>query len=323
VAAVPGVDAVGAVSDLPSTGAAAPETYVAEAPAGGAPTAPRQAVYRVATPGYFTAMAIGLRAGRLPDAGDGETAPLVAVVDETLARREWAGGSPLGRRIQVSIPRFDRGFSIEQVWAEVIGVVADVAHGRADATPPGTIYLSHLQAPLWNMALTLRSAAGTGPPLPALRAAIAEVDPNLPLYRVQTMRAVVAEASADLRAVLVAAAGFAAIAVTVAVVGLYGVIALAVRRRRREFGIRLALGAAPRTLLLRVIREGFLLGAAGVAAGLVVSVPVTRVLADLVVGVTPLDSLTLVASAAALAALTGLVSWLAARVNPVETLASE
>jgi hypothetical protein len=284
-------------------------------------------VYRVATPGYFATMAIPLRAGRLAGRDDGAGAPLVAVVDETLARREWGRASPLGRRILVSVARFESGFSMEQVWAEVIGVVADVAHGRADAPPPGTIYLSQLQAPLWNLALTVRSAVSPGPLLTALRAAVADVDPNLPLYRVRTMKAVVAEASQELRAVLIAAGGFAALAVTLAVVGLYGVIVVAVRRRRREFGIRLALGAGPRTILVRVIREGLLLGAAGVAAGLVASVLVTRILADLLVGVTPLDPLTLATSAMALAVLAAVASWLAAReaarVNPVETLASE
>ena len=327
LAALPGIDAVGSINALPSSGSSDASPYEVEPGANAAPSGARQAESRIVTPGYFATMGIALRTGRVLTEGDGPASPFVLVVDETIARREWGESSALGKRLRVPVARFERGYTVEETWGEVVGVVEPVAHGRADARHPGTIYLSHRQAPLWNMAFAVRSSQEVGSVLASVRQTFAAFDANLPVFQVQRMTTMVAATTAEVRAALAAAGFFAFVAVTLAVVGLYGVVAVGVRRRRRELGIRLALGARPRSMTLGVIGEGVVLGAAGVGIGLVGVALLMGYVRDLLVGVSATDPRTMVLASLALIGLTAFASWFpareAARINPVETLGQE
>ena len=318
---MPGVRSVGAASALPASGAGTLEPFALEASREDQAWGARSAVYRTVTPGYFTALSISLRSGRGLADGDRADRPAVVVVDEALARRLWPNESAVGQHLQISVSRFDRGYRVERITAEIVGVAATVATGRPDAAPPGTIYLAHAQQPLWSMAFTV---AGDGRPLDvigAVRGVLADVDAELPLYEARPMSDVVAETMASTRVVLSTLTVFASVAAALAAVGLYAVIAYVVRQRRRELAIRIALGATPKSVGVGVLRDGLALVAGGVVAGTVVSVMGAGLLADLVVGVPPRDPLTLVTVGAILLVVGALATFVpayrAASVDPV------
>ena len=290
---LPGVRAVGAGSALPAAGVGALEPFALEASREDRAWGARSAVYRTVTPGYFQALSIPVRAGRPLGAGDAADQPRAVVVDEALARRTWPNESAVGRRLEVSVSLFDRGYRVERVTAEVVGVVGTAAIGRPDAPPPGMIYLPHAQQPLWNMAFTVANERRADDLIVASRRVMAELDAELPLYDARPMTEVVATTMAATRMVLSTLTVFASVAAALAAIGLYAVIAYIVRGRRKELVIRMALGATPRSIGLGVLRDGLMLVVGGVAAGCVVSVATAGILSDLVVGVPSRDPLTL------------------------------
>jgi hypothetical protein len=293
LATTPGVASVGAASALPASGAGTLEPFALDASREDRAWGSRSAVYRTVTPTYFATLAIALRAGRNFTNDDRAPRPYVVVVDEALARRLWPNESPVGQRLQVSVSLFDRGYRVERVGAEVIGVAATVATGRPDAAPPGTIYLAYAQQPVWNMAFAI---AGRRPPqdlLGAARGSLADIDAELPMFAAQSMTDVVAETMSSTRVVLSTLTVFAVVASILAAIGMYAVIAYVVRQRTRELAIRIALGAKPMSVGIGVLRDGLSLVVVGVVAGTIMSVAAGSVLADLVVGVTPRDPATI------------------------------
>jgi putative ABC transport system permease protein len=315
----PGVTAAGAVNRLPLTG----RWWVISAAAEDQPPAATgetpSAAGRVVTPGYFEAMRIPLRAGRLFAAADGPASAPVAVISEALARQTWPGRAAIGRRLTID----------EQRGVTVVGVVGDVRVEGLDAAAPPIVYVPFAQAtfgvyPDWGMDLVVRTDADTPPLAAALRAEVARLDPALPVFAVRTVDDVLGGWMARRRAAAILFGAFALITVTLAAVGLHGVLAQATRQRTREIGVRVALGARPRDIARLVLGEGLSLATAGVLIGVALATVTGRVLSSLLYGVTPGDPATIAGTAALLSALAvGIASGparRASRVDPVTAL---
>jgi putative ABC transport system permease protein len=274
---------------------------------------------------YFETLRIPLREGRIFTEGDGAGAPLVAIVNEAMAKKFWGDVSPVGRRLQAG--------GRDQPWLTVVGVVADVKQQGLEA-PVGTeLYMLSSQpaatgGPLRDYYLVARTA---GPPplalVPSIRGAIADLDASLPVAEIRTMEDVFKSSVARPRFVMTLLAAFALIAVILAAVGIYGVLAHTVALRTNEIGVRLALGAKRRQILADVVRQGLTLASVGVALGLGLALALHRVLDSLVFGISATDPMTLVL-VVAIVALVALFACLvpagrAVRVDPMVALRYE
>ncbi len=276
------------------------------------------------TPGWFATMGLRVEAGRDFDARDREGAPRVAVVDEAFARRFFAGANPVGRTIQeIDSPG-------ERHPLTIVGLVSDAVYPSLRETPPPTLYVPAAQATyLQRTAFNLLVRAASGPPARLARRvadAIGRVDPDLTL----TFRTLADQINASFKQQqLVALLGgfFGALALLLAAVGLYGVTAYGVSRRRAEIGIRLALGADPAGVVRMVVGRAARLVALGAAAGLLASLWGARFVTALLYGVEPRDLPTFAASAVLLSAVAALAAWLparrAARIDPARVLREE
>lgn len=317
----PGVRDAAAISALPLTGGAWDLSFGFADRAGG-PSPDLSAEYRAVTPGYFDTAGIPLLAGRPLREADRRDAPLVAVVDEAFVGRYLRGENPLGRRLELPI----LGLPMESHVREIVGVVGSVRL-TLDREPAPTLYVPHGQQPVGAMSLLLRTTGDPGAAVPALRDAVAGLDPDLPVYEVRGMEQVLAAAMARRRFTAWLVGGLAAVALLLSALGVYAVIAHAVRGRRREIGIRVALGATARDILGLAMRRGILLVGIGVALGLAGALAGGRLLADLLYGVGPADPATLGATAALLAGAGIAATWWPARralrVDPVQTLREE
>jgi putative ABC transport system permease protein len=316
LAALPGVASVGVTSHLPLTGynmgaglrveGRTPQPGVAEV------SAP---VARV-NPDYFRTMGIPLRAGRLFDDGDTEGAPGVAVLSQTLARRLFPDEDPLGKR-----------FSMGDRSATVIGVVNDIRYTGLDGEVEPAVYLSYRQLPRAGMALLLRSAVEPASLAPGLRSAVHEVDPALPVYDVMTMEERLSNSVAARRFNLLLLGGFAALALLLACVGVYGVISYVVTGRTHEIGIRMALGAQSADIVRLFIKQGMALVTLGVGIGLVGAYALTRVMSSLLFGVLANDARTFAGVTLLLSLVALLACYLparrAARIDPLGALRHE
>jgi len=218
-----------------------------------------QADLRRVSPGYFRTMGIAFKRGRLPDRHDGAegTAPRVGVVDEAFVRRFIPEGEPLGRFLLLGRTRI-----------EIVGVVGDVVHAGVDREARPTLYVPFLQSPASRMSLVLRAAAAPESLIASAKHAIWSMDRDLPVYRIQTMDDVLAGASSAPRLTLSLLGLFAAIAVGLAALGLYGVMSYAVKQRTHELGIRMALGASSADVVGQMLRQGMGIVGIGLAIGL-------------------------------------------------------
>jgi predicted permease len=241
--------------------------------------------FRRALGDYFTTMGIPLLRGRLFTADDGPTAPRVAVINDRMARRLFPGEDPLGRRLRFG--------STSAPWVTVIGVVGDVRHSGLEEEPAPELYVWALQGPPVNPFVVVRASGEAATLTAAVRAAVQAVDPTIVAYDIRPMAQVRAESMAERRFVLLLVAAFGALALAMAAVGVYGVMALVVAERTAEIGIRLALGATPGTVLASVLREGLTLAAAGVGAGLAAAVMLVPAIATQLYGIRPFDAVTL------------------------------
>jgi len=312
---LPGVEAAGAATGLPTTGMSS-TYYTIEGepppPEGREPTVN----FRGVTEGYFAALGIPLLSGRLFDERDRPESPPVVVVNRAFVERHWPGGDALGRRIVLSSgPR------------EIVGVVGDVREWGPDNEPPAAIFLPIGQRAYRNVAFLLRTAGDAAALTGAARGAVAELDPDLPLYQALTMDEHLAEGMSD-DAILARLLGiFGGIAVVLAVIGVYGVMAYSVAQRTQEVGIRMALGAQAGSIQALVLRQGAKLAAAGAAIGLLLALAVTRTLSAFLVGVSPFDAVTFAAVTLAILAAALAASWVparrATRVDPLIALRTE
>jgi putative ABC transport system permease protein len=278
--------------------------------------------YQYVTPGYFEAMRIQPLRGRLVGDGDTEDAPLVVVINDTMARKYWPGEDAIGRRFHFG--------TADQPWLTIVGIVPTLRHNAVVEEPRAEMYVPHAQVSRAragtprSMAVVVQTADDPASYIPALRAAVRAIDPKLPVAEIRTMTDIAAGALARPRLTTWLLAGFAALALALAAIGIYGTSALLVSDRAQEIGIRLALGA-PRAAILRlVLARGVALAAAGIAGGVVAALALTRLLTNLLYGVTPLDPLTFVAVPALLGGVALLASLVparrAARLDPLRTL---
>jgi len=309
----PGVDVAGATSRLPLLpGNSTRGLTLPDSP----PNAQLTAHYRTASPDYFRAMGIQLLRGRAFVDADREGRPLVAVVSASAAQRFWPGRNPIGERFSIDVPEI-----------AVVGIVGDVHAAALDAAPQPTIYVPYRQDPWPFMTFALRTSAAPGTLASAVRDAIWRVDKEQPIGAVRTMDEQLSNSLTRRRFSVTLLTGFGVVAVSLAAIGLYGVLAFVVAQRRREIGLRMALGAQARDVITDVLGQGLRLALVGVAAGIGLALAATRLLRSLLYGTSPTDTLTYVAVATLLVIIAAGASFVpalrASRVDPLTALRDE
>ncbi|MCI0567423.1 MAG: ABC transporter permease [Acidobacteria bacterium] len=322
VRALPGVEFAGIGNSLPPATLQITDNFSLEGrPAKPGMTAPLASVLFV-SPDYFRALGVPILRGRNFTASDREGAPLVVMINETLARRYFPGQDPVGKRMKVGGPERPTA-----PWMEIVGVVGDVKFSGLQADPEPSYYEPYLQVPWSGTYLVVRSPSDPRRLARAVRQAVASLDPNLAVAEVHTMEDLMAASLATPRFLTILLTLFGSTAVLLAGVGLYGVVSYRVALRTNEIGIRMALGARPLDVVRMVISQGMALAAGGVLLGLGGAVILSRVLQGLLFGVTPNDPVTLVGSALLLVAVAGLACYLparrASRVEPLVALRCE
>jgi putative ABC transport system permease protein len=258
--ALPGVRAVGVASGLPLSGSDTGSALSIEGRPVPVPDLPTVR-WQVAAPGYFKAMAIPLVDGRDYTAADLRNPVHVSIVSESLARREFPGERAVGKRIYCGLPH--PGME----WHEIIGVVGDVRHRSLETAAEPRVYDLLGQHSTGAASIVIRSADDPSRIVPAARAVVHRLDPELAVFDVRTLEEIGARSVAARRLLTALIAGFGLLALVVAGIGVYGVMAYTVARRTQEMGVRIALGAAPGDLVRLVLRQGVLLAASGAALG--------------------------------------------------------
>ncbi|MET0646277.1 MAG: ABC transporter permease [Pyrinomonadaceae bacterium] len=288
IAALPGVQAVGMVNHLPLSGESTNVYFTVEGRPAQSSADEIFTGYRTVSPDYFNAMGIPVKSGRALDARDEEKAPGVVVINETMAGRFWPGEDPLGKRLKSG----ELGSNVP--WLTVVGVVGDVRHSALTQEPKPEMYLPYQQEPLRSMFLVVRTAGEPTSLTPAARGAILAVDREQPVSNVRSMEAVISDANFGRRTTSTLLVVFAALALVLAAVGIYGVLSYTVAQRRKEIGIRMALGAQAGDMLRMILWEGLVVVSIGIVIGLALSLVAGRLLANLLYGVSATDPLTLV-----------------------------
>ena len=320
--ALPGVTAAGLTDVLPFTGNNSSGSYQMPdlvLPAG-APTPHGQ--QRTVDPGYFKTMGMTLLRGRLFTAADTESTQKVVIIDRVLADRYWPGQDPLGKRIS-------RGGTDDNatMWT-IIGVVAPVkVQGLDENVTKETLYYPFAQTTRTNLILVVKTAGDPTALAASVREAVRSADPEQPVFDVRTMQQRMDEVAQSRRAPMLLLALFSGVALLLAVLGVYGVLAFSVAQRTAEFGVRLALGASPADLARLVLRQGARLVVLGIGVGLAGYLALSSVVGTLLYGIAATDPLTL-ALAPLVLALAALAACLvpvrhAVRVNPLEALRAE
>jgi putative ABC transport system permease protein len=318
IAALPGVQAVGAISYLPLTGLASRDGFRIIGQPAPAPGQEPGVEVRVITSGYFRAMGIPLLKGRLLDERDVKESR-VLLINETMAKRYFAGVDPVGKQMEVS-------------WDgsgpdEIVGVVGDIREGALNKEPEPAIYWSHPRVPYSGMALVVRTAGDASRFGTAVQKEIRALDPDQPIADVRTMKQVIAKSIARPRFNTLLLSIFAGVALVLASVGLYGVMNYSATQRTHEVGIRMALGATRADIMRLVVGNGMMLTLTGIGIGVAASWALTRVMANLLFGITATDLPTFVGVSAVLAAVAFIANYIparrATRVNPVIALRYE
>jgi putative ABC transport system permease protein len=323
VRAVPGVRAAGFTSALPLTWEGGTRGFIQEgvAPRTGVT---RDANNRVVSPGYFEAMRIPLRGGRLFQDADGPDAPPVAIINETMARKFWPNQDPLGKRFKFEDPADKTG------WITVAGIVGDVRQMRLNDPPRQEMYFPYWQAKgNWMVPRDL-AIHTSGDPLSlvgAVRQAVWSVDKDQPVSNVMTLDELLDQEVAQRRVQAALLGGLAALALILACIGIYGVLSYLVTQRTREIGVRVALGASASDVFRTVAGQGMTLAGLGIAAGLAGALALSRLLGSLLFGVSAGDPLTYAGAIAVFGAVALLACYFparrAARVDPMVTLRYE
>jgi putative ABC transport system permease protein len=321
VKAIPGVEAVGVINTLP----------LAKGPTAGYQIEGRPPLradewpsvnYRSVSPDYFNAVGATVLRGRAPDERDVPGAPLAVAVNESLARRDFPGEDPLGKRISFGATREG-----QPIWFQIVGVVADVRSLELGAEPSPEMYTSYLQDPFAGMSYVVRSSVEPESLVPAVREAVRGVDRAQPVADVRTMEQIVTEAAAQPRFNSLLLGLFASMALVLAAAGIYGVMSYSVTQRTHEIGVRIALGAQSGDVLRFIVGQGMAMALTGVGAGLACALVLTRVMSSLLYGVSATDPATFAAVALLLTAVALLASYLPARratkVDPMVALRYE
>ncbi|HEU0173135.1 MAG TPA: ABC transporter permease [Blastocatellia bacterium] len=321
IRALPGVQSAGATSILPLSGNNSSGSFQIEGrvtPQGqSSPHGDRWAV----TTDYFSTMKIPIFRGRFFDDHDTMESQPVAIIDDAMARKYWPDEDPVGKRITF------QGGPNNPIWREIVGIVGHVKHSGLEGESRVQYYIPHSQTQNAFMTLVLRTSNDPASLAGAARGAIRGLDKDLPVFRVKTMEQFVSDSMAQRRFAMTLIGVFAAVAMALASVGLYGVLSYSITQRSHEIGIRMALGARAADVLRLVVGQGMLLALAGVALGGVAAFLLTRLMANLLFGVTASDPLTF-ATIALLLTMVALVACLApalraTRVDPIVALRYE
>jgi putative ABC transport system permease protein len=313
----PGVRAAGGINMLPLVSTGFNGGIRIEGQPAPQPGQEQVVEYRTVTPGYFEAMGIALRAGRLFDERDTPTSAPVAIINEAMAKRFWPHGDAVGRRVQ---PQGD------STWYDVVGVVASARTRQLDVAEESELYGPLAQNVTTRMTFAVRTDPGA-PVMNAIRQQLAQIDPQQPLSNVKTMEQVVTEATGGWRLSSVLTTLFAIVAAVLAAIGVYSVMAYSVAQRTREIGIRMALGADAARVRGQVLRDGLGLGVIGVLLGLGISIVAMRLLASQLYEVSPRDPVVYAATVVGVMVCAALACWVparrATRVNPMVALQAE
>jgi len=317
--AMPGVESVAAISRLPLLGSNLSTWLFPEGKF--LPGEPGHDVeYRAATINYFTTMGIPLKAGKLFDDRDIATPDANILVNETAARKFWPGENPVGKRVKLGT-RPER-----HPWITVIGIVGDVRHSGIDAEPRPEVYRPDVLSPLGAPILVVRTVSDPGLLAPSITARIRSVAAGMPTYNVFSMQALVDRSTAQRRFVMLLLTGFAAAALILAGVGVYGTVSQSVVQRTQEIGLRMALGASPGSALRLVLGQGVRLTAAGLMAGSVGAFGLARGMRSMLFAIGPMDAVAYLEAALLLAVFAGLACYFparrATRVDPLVALRS-
>jgi putative ABC transport system permease protein len=328
--ALPGVEAAGAGSGLPLAYASGDWSFDIE----GRPLLPNgqhpgRADWYVVTPGYFESLGIPLVRGRVPSASDDDSAPPAVFINETTARTLFPNEDPIGRRIRLTRTR-----GPEQPWRTIAGIVADVRQRGLDQPARTEIFIPYRQFLHFSagvharaMSIVVKTSAEPATLTNAIRARLRELDPEVPAAQIRDMDTVLAESVSDRRLNMALIGAFAVLALVLAAIGLYGVLAYSVAQRTREIGVRLAVGASRSSVLALVIGDAMRLIAVGIVLGLACAVTFGGVLSALLFEVGARDVSTLAVVAAVLLVTGMLASYLPARramrVDPVVALRAE
>jgi putative ABC transport system permease protein len=321
--AVPGVDTVGATSRLPLSGGNSSRGIVVD---GRTDLATQPTVdYRTASPDYFRALGIPLVRGRAFLDSDREDRPLVAAVSSSMAQRLWPGADPIGHHIAID----------PEKPMTVVAVVGDVHHTSLETSAQPTFYVPYRQDPWPSMTFVLRmkhADSGAAQPLSAglqtaVREAVSQIDKEQPVGAIRSMDQQLSRSLSRRRFSVTLLTAFGIVAVALAGIGLYGVLAFIVAQRRREIGVRMALGARPFDVVSGVLGEGVRLAAIGIGVGFVLALAGTRLLTTLLFGTSPTDALTFASAGALLVAIAATASLVpavrASRVDPLVALRDE
>jgi putative ABC transport system permease protein len=318
MSALPGVKSVALNDALPLSGAT-PQAPIAVVGRDLPPLSERpHALRHLVSPGMFATLGIPLLAGRDLDERDTPDTPHVVVINQTMARQFFGAENPLGRRLVTGMG---------QIESEVVGVVGDNHSNDLTSPPVAEYFLPVLQRPENFSTIVLRVEGDPASIAGAVRSALKDVDPGLPLLNPQTMNAVIAQTGANRRLVMVLLAIFAGLAVILASIGLYGVMAYMVGQRTGEIGIRVALGAAPGVVQRMVVMQGLKLAAGGILVGALAALGLTRLLQTFLFDVRPTDPTIYAGISALLCGVALCACWLparrAARIDPLVALRAE
>lgn len=318
---LPGVHYAGAISALPLSGEGNSGTTTIDSQSVPMEDTTPEADQRVVTQDYFKAMGISLVRGRFFEARDSDTAPGVAIIDESLAQRYWPNQDPVGKRLHTG------GRGSKAPWATIIGVVHDVRSRTLEARSRVEVYWPLNQSPFGGMTLTVLASGNPMNLAPTIQREVSGIDPDLPVYSVRTMTEVMGESLERRRLALILLAVFAGIALLLAAVGIYGVMSHGVGQRQMEIGLRMALGADRGQVMRMVIQDGMATIASGLALGAILALSLTRLISGMLFAVPTFDPLALGGAALLLSAAAFIAILIPARgatkVNPVVILRSE
>ncbi len=321
VGSLPGVQNAATVDNLPFSGNAFNTSFTIEGRPTGPTTETPRAYYRVISPDYFPAIGIELHKGNQFTDRDTAEQPGVAIVNETAAQRYWPGVDPLGKRIKRGRPES------KNPWLTVIGIVSGSRQLSLKEGSQPEIYVPYLQNPGLTFTLVARTASDPRSLTGALRKEVLSADREIPAANIKLMEELISNSVAKERFYVLLLAVFAALALILAAVGVYGVMSYSVTLRTRDIGIRMALGARPVDIFKHIVGQALLLGLIGLGVGIVLAIASTRVMSSLLYGINATDPLTLAITSLVLLAVALLASYLparrATRVDPLVTLRYE
>jgi predicted permease len=321
VSAIPGVARVGAANRPPLSAGNPQDGIIPEGQEDRRDQPTMVANIRYVTAGYFDAVGTPIVLGRGFTDSDGPKATPVVIVDESLARRYWPNEDPIGKRIR------HVGDPGQNPWMTIVGVVPNIKHASLDEDESLQVYESFEQQTPWSMYFVIRTSRTPESLVPSIRSAIAALDPMLPLSNVTTIERALARTLVPRRLTNGLLAGFAGTAVLLAAIGIYGVVSLNVNGRLREFGVRLALGAAPTDVMGLVLKDGARLAIVSLLIGGGASLVLTPLLRDLLFQVPPRDMSTLIGVSLLLGAVVLLACYVPARramaADPTEALRAD